>query len=44
MGNKDKGKREVKKPKKDKKSAPAVAATRPIIPPSQHSSEHGNPS
>ncbi|MBV9291558.1 MAG: hypothetical protein JO222_03840 [Frankiales bacterium] len=41
MGSKDKGRREVKKPKKDKKSAPAAAAPRPIIPPTQHSSDHG---
>lgn len=33
MGSKDKAKREVRKPKKDKKVKPAVAPT-PIIPPS----------
>lgn len=41
MANKDKGKREVRKPKKDKKSKPAAGASAPIIPPSTHT--HDNP-
>lgn len=40
MGNKDKSRREVRKPKKDKKSKPAAGAPAPIIPPSTHSQEH----
>ena len=35
MGNKDKGGREAKKPKKDKKAKPSTAPT-PVIPPSTH--------
>ncbi len=35
MGSKDKGGREAKKPKKDKKAKPATAPT-PVIPPSTH--------
>ena len=38
MGSKDKGKREVRKPKKDKKAKPATAPT-PIIPPSSHNTD-----
>jgi hypothetical protein len=34
MGSKDKGKREVRKPKKDKKPKPATTAQAPIVPPS----------
>ena len=42
--NKDKGGREAKKPKKDKKQKPATAPT-PVIPPSTHSTDHHtNPS
>ena len=41
MGSKDKGKREAKKPKKDKKAKPAVGATHPIIPPSTHQRSGG---
>jgi hypothetical protein len=40
MGNKDKGGRETRKPKKDKKAKPAAGAPSPIIPPSTHSQDH----
>jgi hypothetical protein len=45
MGNKDKGGREARKPKKDKKAKPASAPT-PVIPPSTHQqgSSHPTPS
>jgi len=43
MGSKDKGGREAKKPKKDKKAKPATAPT-PVIPPSSHSQPHPPPS
>jgi hypothetical protein len=41
MGSKDKGKREAKKPKKDKKAKPAVAPTA-VIPPSTHQRPGGD--
>ena len=42
MGNKDKGGREAKKPKKDKKAKPATAPTS-VIPPSTHQQQHQPP-
>ncbi|HEX4654539.1 MAG TPA: hypothetical protein VH274_02230 [Mycobacteriales bacterium] len=42
MGNKDKGGREARKPKKDKKAKPASAPT-PVIPPSTHQQGSSNP-
>jgi len=41
--NKDKGGREAKKPKKDKKQKPATAPT-PVIPQSTHQPGHTPPS